>query len=235
MSTNAIADDAKTLLLNEYHGVLSTHSADMPGFPFGSVVPYCLDSEGVAIILISSIAQHTKNIEADNKVSLIVTEHGVDDIQKAERLTLLCEAKKIPRENLATIHRYCRFFSSARENHLQLNFDFYRLQPVKARFIGGFGKIHWVSSERLLHPHAFSNEEESGMVSHMNEDHLAAIQKYCLSYDIATEENDVPVMVGVDALGCNIRVGEKISRIQFSEEALDSTAVRARLVAMARA
>ena len=33
---------ARQLLLKEYRGVLSTHSQAMPGFPFGSVVPYCL-------------------------------------------------------------------------------------------------------------------------------------------------------------------------------------------------
>ena len=31
--------DARSLLLSEYHGVLSTHSVDAPGYPFGSVVP----------------------------------------------------------------------------------------------------------------------------------------------------------------------------------------------------
>lgn len=40
MSTNAIRP-ARELLLKEYRGVLSTHSKSMPGYPFGSVVPYC--------------------------------------------------------------------------------------------------------------------------------------------------------------------------------------------------
>ena len=45
MSAKA-ARHARELLLKEYRGVLSTHSKSMPGFPFGSVVPYCLDAEG---------------------------------------------------------------------------------------------------------------------------------------------------------------------------------------------
>ena len=88
MSTNAIADDAKTLLLNEYHGVLSTHSADMPGFPFGSVVPYCLDSEGVAIILISSIIERLEQApiiegEVDYKLLLENIRDHYDIAQQA--------------------------------------------------------------------------------------------------------------------------------------------------------
>lgn len=64
MSTNAIRP-ARELLLKEYRGVLSTHSKSMPGFPFGSVVPYCLDAEGNPLILISRIAQHTHNLLKD--------------------------------------------------------------------------------------------------------------------------------------------------------------------------
>ncbi|MBE0944684.1 heme iron utilization protein, partial [Escherichia coli] len=45
MSVEA-AKNARELLLKEYRAVLSTHSKKWPGFPFGSVVPYCLDAEG---------------------------------------------------------------------------------------------------------------------------------------------------------------------------------------------
>lgn len=62
MSAKA-ATQARELLLKEYRGVLSTHSKSMPGFPFGSVVPYCLDADGNPLILISRIAQHTHNLQ----------------------------------------------------------------------------------------------------------------------------------------------------------------------------
>ena len=140
---------AKSHLLNEYHGVLSTHSADMPGFPFGSTAYYCLDNEGHAIILISNIAQHTKNILADNKVSLIVTETDIDDIHTEARLTILVEVEKQDDSEGDIMQRYYRFFPPSRQYHLQNNFDFYHLNTVKARYIGGFEMIHWISSENL--------------------------------------------------------------------------------------
>ncbi|MBL4865151.1 MAG: HugZ family protein [Pseudomonadales bacterium] len=232
MSTGVAASQAKSLLLSEYHGVLSTHSVDMPGFPFGSVAPYCLDSEGHAVILISSIAQHTKNIENDKKVSLIVTEGEVDDIHTAARLTILAEAVRVTDEEVK--ERYYRFFPPAREYHAQHNFEFYRLNTVKARFIGGFGQIHWVSADELLLSHSFATTAENGMVDHMNNDHADAIQKYCNDYDIAVCD-DEPVMVGIDCYGCNIRVGERVARIPFPELAADAGSIRERLVAMARA
>ena len=58
MSVEA-AKHARELLLKEYRGALATQSKAMPGFPFGSVVPYCLDDQGRPLILISRIAQHT--------------------------------------------------------------------------------------------------------------------------------------------------------------------------------
>jgi len=33
----------------------------VPGYPFGSVVPYCLDRQGRRVIHISRIAQHCKS------------------------------------------------------------------------------------------------------------------------------------------------------------------------------
>ena len=72
--------------------MLSTHSQAMPGFPFGSVVPYCLDANGWPLILISRIAQHTKNLQADPRCSLLVAERGAEDVQATGRLTLLAEA-----------------------------------------------------------------------------------------------------------------------------------------------
>ena len=64
MSTNAIRP-ARELLLKEYRGVLSTHSKSMPGYPFGSITPYVTSHAGDPLILISTLAQHTRNIQAD--------------------------------------------------------------------------------------------------------------------------------------------------------------------------
>ena len=63
-----VAKNARELLLKEYRGALSTLSKAMPGFPFGSVVPYCLDEQGRPLILISRIAQHTHNLQKDPTV-----------------------------------------------------------------------------------------------------------------------------------------------------------------------
>jgi len=81
---------ARDLLLQESFGVLSTMSLDVPGYPFGSVTPYCVDDECRPLIYISHIAQHTRNIIADPRVSLTVVENNVDsdDVQAHGRADL---------------------------------------------------------------------------------------------------------------------------------------------------
>ena len=90
-----VAKNARELLLKEYRGALSTLSKAMPGFPFGSVVPYCLEEQGRPLILISRIAQHTHNLQKDPKCSLLVGEREADDVQAVGRLTYLAEAEKL--------------------------------------------------------------------------------------------------------------------------------------------
>lgn len=173
------AAEARKLLLREYHGVLSTLSIDAPGYPFGSVVPYCLDRRGCPVLLISRIAQHTKNIQANPKVSLIVTQGEIDDIQSAARLTCLSDASRIREEDEDTPARYYRYFPNSQNYHKVHDFDFYRLELARARYIGGFGDIHWIDPAALLQPNPFTEEEERGMVRHMNEDHVEAMVHYC--------------------------------------------------------
>ena len=65
---------ARNLFLQESFGILSTIAIDPPGYPFGSVTPYCADEHCRPIIYISHIAMHTKNIVRDPRVSLTIVE-----------------------------------------------------------------------------------------------------------------------------------------------------------------
>ena len=140
------AKHARELLLKEYRGALSTQSKAMPGFPFGSVVPYCLDEQGRPLILISRIAQHTHNLRKDPKCSLMVGERGAEDVQAVGRLTYLAEAEQLTEAAAiaAAAERYYRYFPEARGYDTAHDFDFWVLNPVRHRYIGGFGAIHWL-------------------------------------------------------------------------------------------
>ena len=231
MSVEA-AKHARELLLKEYRGMLGTHSKKMPGFPFGSVVPYCLDEAGRPLLLISRIAQHTHNLRADARCSLLVGERDADDVQAAGRLTLLAEARQLNDEVAieAAAARYYRYFPQARDFHRIHDFDFWVLEPVRWRFIGGFGAIHWLDGITLANP--FAGAAESGMLEHMNSDHAAAIAHYLALAGIAGEAAE---MVGIDAEGFHLRVGLRLHWLAFPTSCNSPLEVRQALVQLARA
>src|SRR5713226_9399241 len=69
----AFGERARTLMYVGRIGSLSTLSRRQSGFPFGSVMPYGLDDHGRPIFLISTMAMHTQNLQADPRASLLVT------------------------------------------------------------------------------------------------------------------------------------------------------------------
>jgi len=225
--------NARSLLLSEYHGVLSTHSVDAPGYPFGSVVPYCLARDGHPVILISKIAQHTKNIQKNSKVSLIVTEGETDDVQAAARLTWLGNANIVSDIEDISI-RYYKYFPASRDYHKTHDFNFYRIELVRARYIGGFGIIHWLEPKELVCANPFSAQDEHAMVSHMNQDHVDAMIDYCRYQRIELPDGCQPVMAGVDAEGFHLRIDARIVRFAFPRSVNTTEEVRQILVGIAK-
>lgn len=227
------SESALQVLQSQFSGVLSTHSQAYPGYPFGSVVPYCLSESGVPLILISALAQHTKNIQADSKVSLTLLESKPGNVQQAERLTLLADAVAVEGDAVENVAlRYYSHFPDAQGYHTDLDFVFYQLQPVQFRYIEGFGKINWLAPESLVQPSPFDWQRESGMVTHMNEDHADAIAHYCDLYKIPYKAQ--PVMCSVRGEGMVLRVDEQLHWLEFPEIVTTSKEAREALVALAR-
>ncbi|RJG11827.1 HugZ family protein [Pseudomonas cavernicola] len=224
---------ARELLLKEYRGVLSTQSKAMPGYPFGSVVPYCLDEQGQPLILISRIAQHTHNLQLEPKCSLLVGERGAEDVQAVGRLTLLAQARQLTDDVAiaAAAERYYRYFPNSQGYHQAHDFDFWVLEPVRARYIGGFGAIHWINSVTLANP--FAGATELSMVEHMNSDHANAIAHYVELAGLPREP--AAQLAGIDSEGFHLRIGQALYWLAFPEVCGNPGAVRQALVALARA
>ncbi|CRI58906.1 HugZ family protein [Pseudomonas sp. CCOS 191] len=232
MSTNALRP-ARELLLKEYRGVLSTHSKSMPGFPFGSVVPYCLDADGHPLILISRIAQHTHNLQKDPKCSMLVGEREAEDVQAVGRLTVMAEARKLTDEAAieAAASRYYRYFPESANYHKAHDFDFWVLEPVRHRYIGGFGAIHWLDQVTLANP--FAGKAETSMIEHMNSDHANAIAHYV---ELTGLPRGAPAeLVGIDSEGMHLRIGQGVYWLAFPSICNTPTQVREALVLLARA
>jgi putative heme iron utilization protein len=222
---------ARKLLRTKSFGVLSTHSVDVPGFPFGSITPYVLDAQGQPMILISNLAQHTKNIKTDAKVCLTVWEDAEGDPQAVGRLSWMGEAAVIEDAGEAKA-RYLSYMPSAAGHFAMHDFALYRIKLIRARYIGGFGAIFWVTPENMTPPNPLA-EHEPGILQHMNDDHSAALVKYCLAY----KSLDVKEarMVGIDPEGFDVLADGQRVRFDFEEPVSTPEQVRAAMVKLSAA
>lgn len=229
------AREARILLVQQSFGVLSTHSREVEGYPHGSLTPFCLDYEENPILLISEIAQHTRNIRHDPRVSLTVFDIRSPDIQANPRLTLLADATAVKEEESEVRRRYQRYFPGSEANFEAHDFEFYRLSPLRCHYVGGFGKVHWLDIDELLYLNPFSVDEEEYIIQHMNEDHAPIMRTFCNYYrKMELLESTSVVMVGVDGDGFDLLVDGRKVRIGFKTQVSDSEEAREQLVAMAK-
>ena len=215
---------ARRLFYSSYHGVLSTISRDdsIEGYPFGSLTPYSIDKFGNPIILISELAQHTKNIDNNSKVSLTITEAKSGEVQAHGRLTIIGDAEKVKDEEADEIGEdHIRLFPEAKRYFEAHGFSFYRINFKRARFIGGFGKIFWVERDQgFLIEKPFNKESENGIIEHMNGGHKSALVKYlelyCAKKVESETENVKLVRVFQDSF--DIRYNDELFNVQFRND-----------------
>jgi hypothetical protein len=151
MATRSERAEAVRKLVGEArHGLLSTHGLEPAGIPYGSLVPVASTREGLPVLLVSHLAQHTRNLAADGRASLLVLEPTAGDPQQAARATLLGTARRLDgtEEEQARV-RYLEAHPDA-ARYFDLGFQLWVLTPAEARYVGGFGAAAWVPGSELV-------------------------------------------------------------------------------------
>ena len=220
-------------------GSISTISRKQPGFPFGSLMPYGLDSQGRPIFLISTMATHTQNLQADPRASLFVTEPDASgDALGSSRVTLIGSALKIPEPELADARAvYLAGYPDSKYWFDFEDFFFYRLGVIDVYYVGGFGVMGWVTasdySQAQYDPLA---DDKRDIMQHMNADHKEAL--ILLAKRFAGIEAQEAAMTSVDRLGFNVRLKAQDSvhgeRIAFLREVTNPTQTREVFVEMVK-
>jgi putative heme iron utilization protein len=147
----ALARDLLDLLAKQPVGVLATISVRHGGAPFTSLVPFAIGADGEVVFLLSSIAQHTRNLEADPRASLLVHDASAaaEDPRTAARVALVGRVRRLtPGEEADARARYLARHPGAR-GLLALDFALFRLDVEEAQLVGGFAAAGWLSAAEL--------------------------------------------------------------------------------------
>jgi heme iron utilization protein len=233
----SFAERARTLVHLGRIGSLSTVSRKQPGFPFGSVTPYGLDASGRPIFLISTMAMHTQNLQADSRASLLVTQaEASGDPLGASRVTVMGNVMPIPEAEVADARKlYLARYANSKYWVDFEDFSFYRMDVVDIYYVGGFGVMGWVPAPEYTpaQPDPLA-DAATGIIEHMNADHKDAL--LVLAKVFASVECQEASMTAVDRLGFHVRLktadGMKGTRIAFLREVRDPGQARKVLVEM---
>jgi heme iron utilization protein len=212
---------------------LATAQADAAGWPHPSLVLVAFDHDATPLLLLSDLAEHTRNIGADSRIGLLFdATSGLEDPLAGARASVLGRAERTTeprhRERFLRRHPGSALYAGFRD------FAFYRVAVERAHLVAGFGRIRWVEGTDIpLFPAAASSlaQREADILAHMNGDHADAIDLYATALLGRTGEGWT--MVGIDPEGCDLRRGPNFARLDFGRPVTDTRSARDELVRLA--
>ncbi len=141
------AEEARTLVAGANQGVLASLTAD--GAPWGSVVTYGALADGAPVLLVSTMAEHARNLLGDPRASLVAAEPPNDENPLDRgRVTLagrVHEPTGDAREAARTAH-----LAAMPSAELYVDFADFRLFVLgveRVRWVGGYGRMDSASAE----------------------------------------------------------------------------------------
>jgi putative heme iron utilization protein len=225
---------AKSLLRRSRQGALATLMA-AHGDPYCSLVNVASAPDGAPILLISRLAVHTKNILADDRVSLMLDERAAGDPLEGARIMVAGRARGAGDDERAVLRaRYLNAHPSAEGFVDFKDFSFFRIQPAGAHLVAGFGRIVDLKPEQFMTAIDDAAEliaAEQGAVEHMNMDHRETMNLYATKL-LGAESADWRC-IGCDPEGLDMQAGATALRLDFAARVTTALALRKMLVRLA--
>jgi heme iron utilization protein len=225
---------ARSLLRRSRQGALATLMAGSSD-PYCSLVNVASHPDGSPILLISRLALHTQNILRDARVSLMLDERAEGDPLEGSRIMLAGRAEEANARDLEILRRRYLSAHPAAEAFVDFkDFSFFRIRPVGAHLVAGFGRIVDLKPERFLtdiSDAAALLEAEQGAIDHMNTDHREATNLYAARL-LGAEAADWRC-TGCDPDGIDLQAGTKTLRLDFPARVTGPGELRKMLVRLA--
>lgn len=211
---------------------LGTLTAD--GDPYVSLAMVAVDHDAAPLLYLSDLADHTRNLKSDPRVSLLFDGTLTSAVPLAgERATVQGGIERTTDQRL--LARYVAHHPDAAAYMGFRDFNLYRVAVDRAHLVAGFGRIHWVDGEAVTLATSEVGtlpEQEADVLAHMKADHRDAIQLYANRL-LARAGGDW-ALTGVDPEGCDLRQGAETARLWFDQPAQDAEAARMELVRLVR-
>ena len=141
------AEACRALAARSRYGALATvtRAPDRPGWPFATLVALAFDEGLRALLCLSALAEHTKNLTACSYASVLVTEAGTPDPLASGRMTIVGRCARVAaneaddaRRTFLGVHPEAAGYASFAD------FAMWRMDPEGAWWVGGFGRMEWV-------------------------------------------------------------------------------------------
>ncbi|MBV9348376.1 MAG: HugZ family protein [Pseudolabrys sp.] len=222
---------AKKLLREARSGALAT-LLSASGDPYCSLVNVATDAAGAPLLLLSTLAVHTKNLLADARASLMLDERKAGDPLEGARIMLMGRVVVGARDHARM--RYLSFHPEAADFAQFKDFAFYRFEIARVHLVAGFGRIVDLAATDVLTDLADAQallEAEAGAVAHMNEDHKEALALYATKL-LGAEAGDWRC-AGIDPEGIDLQNGQTGLRLAFPQRVTAAGPLRQLLAQLA--
>jgi len=235
------AERCRTLVDQARAATLCTVAREPAGYPYGSLVTVAIDAQGRPLFLLSQLAEHTGNLLARPEASVLLTEPlGSHDQPLAlGRVTLLGLCAKVSAGERRAVREVFLAKQPSASYYVDFeDFAFYRLEPTALRYVGGFGRMSWVTPDdyRVAEPDPL-RADAPGILTHMNDDHAAASLAYARVL-AGVPEATAATMTAVDRYGFDLAVttpaGPRATRVAFDEPVATADEVRRAMVALVK-
>jgi putative heme iron utilization protein len=221
----------RTLLREALSGALATL---MPGSgdPYCSLVNVATAADGAPLLLVSTLAIHTKNLLADPRVSLMLDERKEGDPLEGARIMLMGTVART--DDAQDRARYLARHPEAEQFAGFKDFAFYRMTLTRVHLVAGFGRIVDLTPQDVLTDMSGADalrDAEAGAVAHMNADHKDALRLYATKLRNAVDGEWR--CTGCDPDGLDLRLGRTGLRLLFPQRVTGPGPLRAVLKQLA--
>ncbi len=206
---------AKKLVRESRSGALATLMVGS-GDPYCSLVNVATAIDAAPLLLLSKLALHTKNILADERVSLMLDERREGDPLEGARIMLMGRCAKV--EGSSAANAYIRRHPDAEAFVQFSDFAFYRIEIERAHLVAGFGRIVDLERQDVVADMSDAHtlvEAEADAIAHMNADHADACRLYATKL-LGAGDGEWRC-VGIDPEGIELQHGRAVLRLAFPQ------------------